>query len=118
MAFGFVINKQLVSADFTARTFTAPVQVVVTAGTYPVGGIGPLALAAAYSLGVSSAVPISSQQSSVADPPSGYSWFYDATTDKLRAFVQSAGGSGSALAEFNGSITNDTIDVVQVFSRQ
>lgn len=118
MSFGFVITKQLTSADFTNRSFVAPVQVAITTGTYPTGGVGPLALAALFNLGVSSAVPTSSQQNSVASPPSGYVWCYDATTDKLRAFVQSSGGSGSALAEFSGSIASDTVDVVQVFSRQ
>jgi len=114
MSFTATITKQLVQADVTARQFRCPVQVVITAGTYPAGGI-LMGLAALYSIGVSSAVPNTSVQFSVANPPSGIVWAYNATTDKLQAFVPA--GSGAQLAEFSGTINADVVDVEQSFNR-
>ena len=116
MAYGFTVTQDQKQTDFTARSFVCNATVTVTTGTYPTGGIGPLAIAALYGIGVTNATPIHSEQSSIGSPPSGYVYQYDVQTDKLRCFVTGA-AAGDALQELSGTIDGDVIDVQQVFSR-
>jgi|ERR1700691_2581671 len=83
----------------------------ITSGTYPAGG---------YSIVWSSQEGIKSNlppvtgsviMSSVADPPSGYQYFWDATSQKVRVFQ----GAGSAApgAEISGAVPAGVIaDVI------
>jgi hypothetical protein len=115
MAYGFTVTLET-NPDFTARHFIIDANVVVTTGTYPSGGIGPLGLAAAAGIGIQTTTPKKSYQQSAGNPPSGIVYQYDPTTDKLRAMVTGA-AAGDALQEFSGSIPGDTIQVQQWFNR-
>lgn len=104
------------NVDFTAKHFIVAANIVVVTGTYPSGGIGPLALAAGAALGIQTTTPKKSYQQSAGNPPSGIVYQYDPTTDKLRAFVTGT-ASGDVLNEFSGTIPGDTIQIQQWFSR-
>jgi hypothetical protein len=109
-------------ADFAARTFSVYATVVITSGSYPPGGFGPLGLQALAFI-ASDAPPIithAETQPGVVGSPgswanSGYVYSYDPATDTLHALV--SGTTGDPLQELSGNISNDTIDVVQVFTR-
>lgn len=115
MAYSFSVAAQQVKADVTATSFVARALVTVVTGTYPAGGIGPLALQNLYNIASSSA-PIKTTADSEGNPPSGLIYQYDPTSDKLRAMTTGA-AAGDALQEFSGSIPGDTITVEQVFNR-
>jgi hypothetical protein len=111
MAYAFAI-----STSAQQRGFTASATITVTTGTYPVGGIGPLALCKLNDIPAQSNIPIRTEAASVGHPPSGIVYQYDPTTDKLRAMVTGA-SAGTALAEFSGTIPADIIQVTQTFGR-
>jgi hypothetical protein len=116
MSYAFAVSPSQTYPASVGNIFVASASVAVTSGTYPVGGIGPIGLAALFNLGVSSKIPTFSSQESVGDPPSGIVYQYDKATDKLRAMVTGA-AAGSALQEFSGTIPADTIYVTQFFSK-
>lgn len=115
MAYSFSVTPLQPKADVTATSFVARALVTVVTGTYPSGGVGPLGLQNLYNI-ASTGAPIQTVADSEGDPPSGYVWQYDPTTDKLRAMVTGA-AAGDALQEFSGTVAGDTIAVSQVFNR-
>ena len=107
----FTVNPYPNGVDNSQRFQRIYGTISISSGTYPSGGFAITWAAGSQEVVKSNLPPVIAYFESVAAPPSGYSYTWDATNQKLRVFQN--GAINSPQAEISGSIpsgvTGDTI---------